>query len=246
MTTDIPPDNPPPAQRPVTAANGQLVAQIREAIDAARRAGRPVPGRPTLVRLTGATDHAVRKALADLAADPTNPGDTLSPPVDLPAPELAPGGRMVAWIGFVFGSVMSIAANVLHTWLPAANQSPGSSPSLPAQIGAAVWPIGLLLSVEVLSRVRWPRRRLWTLTRFGGAGAVALGSATISYGHLRDVLLAWQYNPLAAAVGPLVLDGLMVISGFALLAISNAKTAADDPHSRAGDDAPREGRPDVR
>ena len=75
-----------------------------------------------------------------------------------------------------------------------------------------------------------PRARLWTLARFGGTGAVALGSATISYGHLRDVLLAWQYNPLAAAVGPLVLDGLMVISGFALLAISNAK-----PTSATGD-----------
>jgi len=34
------------------------------------------------------------------------------------------------------------------------------------------------------------------------------------------VLLAWQYDLLAAAVGPLVLDGLMVISGFALLAAS--------------------------
>jgi uncharacterized protein DUF2637 len=88
-------------------------------------------------------------------------------------------------------------------------------------------PIGLLLSVEVLSRVRWPRARLWTLARYGGTGTVALGSATISYGHLHDVLRAWQYNPLAAAVGPLVLDGLMVISGFALLAISHAKSAEE-------------------
>jgi hypothetical protein len=57
--------------------------------------------------------------------------------------------------------------------------------------------------------------------RFAGTGAVALGSAIISYGHLRDLLLAWQYNPLAVAVGPLVLDGLMVISGFALLAMTS-------------------------
>jgi hypothetical protein len=234
MTTEVPLDDSPlPAALPVAVSNGQLVGQIREAIDAARKSGRPVPGRPTLVRLTGATDHAVRKVLADLAAEPTSPGDpdeTPSPTAEPPVPEAPTGGRMVAWTGFVFGSVMSIAANVLHTWLPAAHQPPGWSPALPAQIGAAVWPIGLLLSVEVLSRVRWPRARLWTLARFGGTGAVALGSATISYGHLRDVLLAWQYNPLAAAVGPLVLDGLMVISGLALLAISHARTnsATDD------------------
>ena len=63
-----------------------------------------------------------------------------------------------------------------------------------------------------------PPPQLWATARF--AGTVALGSAAISYGHLRSVLLAWQYNTLAATVGPLVLDGLMIVSGFALLAIT--------------------------
>ena len=207
----------------IDATNGPVVAQVRHAIEAARQAGHPTPGRPTLVRLTGATDHAVRKALAELATEDTSagaPGDTASP-ADLSSATSRPaaGGRLVAWVGFVFGSVMSVAANVLHTWLPLADEPPDWSPAVAAQIGAAVWPIGLLLSVEVLSRVRWPRGWQWTLARFAGTGAVALGSAIISYGHLRDVLLAWDYDPLAAAVGPLVLDGLMVISGFALLAI---------------------------
>jgi hypothetical protein len=50
-----------------------------------------------------------------------------------------------------------------------------------------------------------------------------VGSAVISYGHLHEVLLAWDYGPLGAAVGPLVLDGLMVVSGFALLAMSRSR-----------------------
>ncbi len=208
------------------ASNGQLVDQIRDALDAARQAGQPAPGRPTLVRLTGATDHAVRKVLVDLATENTSAGDPgeSAPPTDqllVTSPSSA-GGRLVAWAGFVFGSVMSVAANVLHTWLPTADRPPGWSPAVAAQVGAAVWPIGLLLSVEVLSRVSWPRGWQWMLARFAGTGAVALGSAIISYGHLRDVLLAWQYDSLAAAVGPLVIDGLMVISGFALLAMSYA------------------------
>lgn len=99
------------------------------------------------------------------------------------------GGRLVAWTGFVFGSVMSIAANVLHAWLPATHQPPGWSPGIPPQIGAAVWPLGLMLAVEALSRIRWPSGLGWGLARYGGAGTVALGSAVISYGHLRDVLL---------------------------------------------------------
>lgn len=127
------------------------------------------------------------------------------------------GGRLVAWAGFVFGSVMSIAANVLYTWLPAADMQPGWAPSIAAQIGAAVWPVGLLLSVEVLSRVAWQDGWPWKLARYGGAGVVALGSAIISYGHLNGVLIAWNYGQVGAAVGPLVLDGLMVVSGFALL-----------------------------
>ena len=109
----------------------------------------------------------------------------------------------------------------LHTWLPLADKPAGWAPGIAPQIGAAVWPIGLLLSVEVLSRVPWPRGWAWSLARYGGAGTVALGSAVISYGHLRDVLLAWGYGPMGAHVGPLVLDGLMVISGFALLAMSS-------------------------
>ena len=148
-----------------------------------------------------------------------------APAAPVPVPGRGPvgdqgTGRFVSWLGFVFGSVMSIAANVLHTWLSAATEPPGWSPGIAPQVGAAVWPIALVVSVEVLSRVRWHRGGWWHLARYGGAGTVAFGSAIISYGHLRDVLFAWGYGHPGADVGPLVLDGLMVVSGFALLAIS--------------------------
>ncbi|MQY22680.1 helix-turn-helix domain-containing protein [Nocardia macrotermitis] len=138
-------------------------------------------------------------------------------------------GRFVAWAGFVFGSVSSVAANVLHTWLPAAHMPAGWTPGIAPQIGAAVWPIGLLLSVEVLSRVRWQSGWLWALARYGGAGAVAVGSAIISYSHLRDVLVTWGYGHLAAGVGPVALDGLMVVCGFALLSMTLARETSTTP-----------------
>lgn len=128
------------------------------------------------------------------------------------------GGKLVAWAGFGFGSVVSIAANVLHAWLP------DEPPTVAAQLGAAVWPIALLLSVEAISRVRWRSGWWWNFARFGGLGVVGLGSFAISYGHLYEVLAAWGYTELGAAVGPIVIDGLMVISGFALLSESGART----------------------
>lgn len=128
------------------------------------------------------------------------------------------GGKAVAWAGFLFGSVVSVAANVLAAWIAPEHAPPGWHPTLAAQVGAAVWPLGLLLAVEVVSRV--PRPSTWPgkLALFGGIGVVASGSAVISYGHIRDVLESWQYSPLGAGVGPLVVDGLMMVCGVAMLA----------------------------
>jgi hypothetical protein len=173
--------------------------------------------RSTNQRNANGSGCAAAAAVGESARQPHSTGPTAAAEGSAPVPA---GARFVAWLGFVFGSAMSVAANVLHAWLPADEQPAGWSPGLAPQVGSAVWPIGLLLSVEVLSRVRWAPGFWWGMARYGGAGTVAVGSAIISYGHLHGVLLAWDYGPLGAAVGPLVLDGLMVVSGFALLAMS--------------------------
>jgi len=46
-----------------------VIQQVRVHLAAAKAAGGPAPGRPTPVRLTGATDHQVRRAMAILAQD---------------------------------------------------------------------------------------------------------------------------------------------------------------------------------
>ncbi|MFF0633497.1 helix-turn-helix domain-containing protein [Nocardia sp. NPDC004151] len=138
------------------------------------------------------------------------------------------GGKVVAWAGFIFGSVLSIVMNWLHTWLPAASKPHGWSPGAWPQIGSAVWPVTLLLAVEALSRVRWRPGLAWALARYGGVGTVAAGSALISYGHVHDVLQSWEYGTVGSAVGPLVLDGLMVACGFALLSESSSPVAGRD------------------
>lgn len=218
------------------------VSQVREALAIVRHQEREATNRPDpdLAPAPAATPNGsdeeappkpaeseTSEVLADAVDHPgTSLGELAPSQSDTLAPAIQKGARLVAWTGFAFGSVMSIAANVLFTWLPAASQVPGWSPGLAPQIGAAVWPIALLISVEALSRVAWRPGWQWMLARYGGAGTVALGSGVISYGHLKGLLLAWGYGGLEASVGPLVIDGLMVISGFALLAMSPRQAGA--------------------
>lgn len=208
-------------------ADELVLTKVRQAVADAATTGVPVPGRKALARQLDTSEHQVRKAQAALQRE-----QHADQAADEPRPQLAPepaaqptagrpgGGLLVAWAGFLFGSITSVAANVLAARIAPAGAGPDWTPSTVAQLGAAVWPLALLLAVEALSRVRWPSGALWRLARYGGAGTVALGSGVISYGHIHAVLSSWRYDGLAAGVGPLVIDGLMVISGFAMLAKS--------------------------
>ena len=123
---------------------------------------------------------------------------------------------MVAWSAFGLGVAASIAANVAHA-------QPGVGP----RIAGAFVPLALLLAVECMSRPRWHHARhgwtatWWGLARYGGTGLVALVAAVMSYRHMRALLTEYGEDPLNAAIGPLAVDGLMVVAGFALLAMSN-------------------------
>ncbi|QLY33276.1 hypothetical protein H0264_14485 [Nocardia huaxiensis] len=147
------------------------------------------------------------------------------------------GGGLFARLGFACGAILSVLGNWLYTWLPADTQPDGWRPGVAPQIGSAVWPIVLLLSIEVLLRVRWRPGPWWKLARYGGVGTVAIGSAIISYGHVYNVLLSWGYDQIGARVGPLAIDGFMVICGFAML--SESAPAPDEPLQHAHRDDKR-------
>lgn len=130
-------------------------------------------------------------------------------------------GHGSAWTGFVVGIGASIAANVLHamegTW------------TYPELVGAAFWPTALLISVEILTRVAWPHGWQWIVTRFAGVIVVALVAAALSYLHMRSLLLSWGEGAFQATIGPAAVDGLMLISATALLAVSRSKLPAAAP-----------------
>jgi hypothetical protein len=154
--------------------------------------------------------------------------------------------RRVAWVAFALGSVASVAANVAHTLTPppyvmeawaASGRQPGELVwTAPAgAVLAAAWsPVALLVTVELLCRVPWPASVWRALPRYAAALTVAVVAALVSYRHMRGLLGAYGEDGLTAAIEPLSVDGLMVVSALALLALSRSADRADGGATRRG------------
>lgn len=121
-------------------------------------------------------------------------------------------GRAIAWLSFLLGIGVSIAGNIGHA------ASDGMKPGEWA--GAAFWPLALMLTIEILTRVRWQQGRHWTAARVAGLVLVAMVAAVLSYRHLAGLMTYWGEDPLNAYLGPLAVDGLMLTAATALLSIS--------------------------
>jgi hypothetical protein len=127
---------------------------------------------------------------------------------------MSTAGRAWARAGFTLGVGTSIAANVGHTFI-------GPNPQVGALAFSAFWPIALLIALEVISRVDWPPGIWWGISRYGGLTTVALIAAFVSYRHMSGLLGYYGEDALTASIGPLAVDGLMVVCSTALLAIAD-------------------------
>src|SRR4029453_4053955 len=97
-------------------------------------------------------------------------------------------GRRWAYLGAALGGIVSIAANIAHSYVPPTGADPGWSPNFGAVIGAVFWPVRLLVATEILPRVAWPSGWVWQSVRWGGMLPVALVAALVSYRHLSGLL----------------------------------------------------------
>jgi hypothetical protein len=134
-------------------------------------------------------------------------------------------GRQWAYAGALLGGAVSIAANVAHSYVPPTDAPAGWHPHLGAVVGAVFWPIALFVAIEILARVAWPAGLRWVLLRFGGLLPVAAVAAFVSYRHLSGLLTFYGDEAVVAALGPLAVDGLMVMATGALIATSRARVA---------------------
>lgn len=130
-------------------------------------------------------------------------------------------GKRWARAGLIFGAALSVLGNVAHTVL-------ATSPvSLWLRIPfAVVWPVALFVGIEVLVRVDWRRKMIDLLGRLLLVVPVSVVAAVVSYLHLHSLMILAAEDDFSALVGPLAIDGLMLGSTVALLAIRAASLAA--------------------
>lgn len=132
-------------------------------------------------------------------------------------------GRAWAYLGVVLGGSVSVAANIAHSYV--VNPNP---PTLAVAV-SVFWPTALFVTVEILARVAWPSGTRWVLLRFGGLLPVATVAAVVSYRHLSGLLAHYGEDPLTVAIGPLAVDGLMLVATGALVATGRTRQSAAVP-----------------
>ena len=138
-------------------------------------------------------------------------------------------GRGWGYAGAILGGAVSVAANVAHSYVPPSGAPIDWTPQSGAVVGAVFWPVALFAAIEILARTPWQSGRRWVALRFGGLVPVAVVAAVVSYRHLAGLLAYYREDPLTVAIGPLAVDGLMVMATASLIATSARYRPAPQP-----------------
>ena len=137
-----------------------------------------------------------------------------------------PAGRAWAYAGALLGGAVSVAANVAHSYVPPAAAAAGWRPQPGAVLGAVFWPVALFVAIETLARTGWPEGLRWLGLRWLGLLPVAAVAAVVSYRHLSGLLAFYGEDALTVRIGPLAVDGLMVVATGALIATARPAVPA--------------------
>jgi hypothetical protein len=132
-----------------------------------------------------------------------------------------------AYTGALLGGVVSIGANVAHSFVPPTGAPAGWHPHGGAVLGAVFWPVALFVAIEILARTAWPVGKRWVALRYLGLLPVALVAAIVSYRHMSGLLAWYGEDLLTVRIGPLAVDGLMVVAVGALLAYARPLDVED-------------------
>lgn len=138
-------------------------------------------------------------------------------------------GKLWALVGVASGAGVSVAANVLHSFIRPAGAPKDWTPQLGAVFGAVWWPLSLFLALEVLVSGRWGATRRWVAARVVMVAPVAAVAAVVSYHHLSGLLASWGEDWFTVRFGPVAVDGLMMVCSAALY---RARISAGQPAVR--------------
>lgn len=134
-------------------------------------------------------------------------------------------GRRWAYVGAFLGGIVSIAANVGHSYVPPVGAPDGWHPHGGAVAFAIFWPVALLAAIEVLARNEWEHGARWTAVRWFGLVPVCVVAALVSYRHMSGLLAYYGDDAITAALGPVAVDGLMIMCTGAII-MTGPRTAS--------------------
>lgn len=143
-------------------------------------------------------------------------------------------GRRWAYACAQLGGAASIAANIAHSFVPPASAEPGWMPQPGAVISSVFWPVALFFAIEAIARVAWTRGWWVGFIRYFGLTLVALVAAVVSYLHLSGLLASYGASDFEIYVGPLAVDGLMIIGTAALIITTPRMVEWTDRTIKAG------------
>lgn len=123
----------------------------------------------------------------------------------------------IARAGLLLGLGASLAANVAHAVTVTGRD-------VAPLAGATFWPLALLVTSELLFRLRFDARA--DVLAAGAVACVAAGAGWISLGHTRALLLSWGESGAGAVLGALAVDGVLVACGCALYRDAHRRASA--------------------
>ncbi|MEU1587195.1 hypothetical protein [Micromonospora sp. NPDC005710] len=129
-----------------------------------------------------------------------------------------------AYLGLILGGLVSVAANIAHSFIAPKGAPQNWTPEPGAVVSAIVWPLFLFIAIEILARTPWPSGWGWDVLRWVGMPPVALVAAFVSYQHLSGLLRHYDEGTLVIWFGPVAVDGLMLMATAALLATKHTNT----------------------
>ena len=97
-----------------------------------------------------------------------------------------------------------------------------------AYVSGVLWPLFLLVSIELLIHTPWRNGKADTAIKAGVLLLVGAVAAWISYWHGVHVLDFWGYDEIGKRVGPIVPDAAMALATLALQRVGQARRLVRD------------------
>lgn len=121
------------------------------------------------------------------------------------------GGRSWAYAAMLTGGTISVWANIEHARILGDAHRAGASAQALSIVFAVFWPLCTLMALEIITRAVVLRGYRHIPLRYGALLPIGLVAGTVSYLDISALLRHYGAQPVVSTIGPLAIDGLMLL-----------------------------------